>query len=837
MATDTTVSSAMIDSVTSSLGGLLKQVPVVGKMFGSMASMTQILDQNAQTWQALTASGASFDNNLLQMASSAANARLTLTELTKVVQDNSKMFAGLTGNVSTGSMMFTRASKHFFDETASVATQLRALGYTNTDLNEVLALQLSTYRGSAKQEAQRIKEATDSTAKLATEMDLLAKLTGVSRKEQLENMQKARTDMIAEARIREIAAKEGKSIDEVRQVYQEQLNRAMLNGVGQMFKEQFAYGNVISKEAGEQQAIIGAEAARAVVEQVKATTQLREDDATAFSDKTTVALSKMLQTPTFLNLAKIPGEVGDVARALLEAVGNRDNAITSFIAQNQKTDGTPYTRDEALLKLLEKSRETQEQQSLINKAVLQYQQVLTNVNATAATGLKSLVESDPVSKILEKIVSGISSTNLGITNLSALYPKLNEHLLKISEFEKTGNTKQKNAEISLMNKELASAIKPLPQEIQNAITVTMNSIVDGIRKAVHPDEKPTESTAYSFGKALHDFFTDARPLSVKISEIPGKIGDSAIHYFVQEALSRMNLPASPVPQVPQTVPPHMPLQAKAVGGKMNPGESYALNVQGIPQTLHKEANAGPEWVFNQQQVGLMQANFSQSLMQNRGILASQQDISRTSMQTNAKFLQTISDISSSFKLTQNSDGKFEAYFDSLEDKIGQSFSTLDFTNITNLVKETNNTSDELSASLLTISDRLQDTSEQKSNVTETLPAKYSLSLDHLTRLPRSIEVAEQVRAEKESTERLALEKEVRARAEQDAKKAASLKKDETEKGERVPVAPQPDKSVETLTAILHAVDRLNMQTRELIDQDSKLTSNLINATKRAHGFV
>jgi hypothetical protein len=76
---------------------------------------------------------------------------------------------------------------------------LKQAGYSNKELNDVLALQLTFQRSTFREDKESKAAAIESAGRLATEMDLQAKLTGKSREEQMENMRKQKDDMQIES--------------------------------------------------------------------------------------------------------------------------------------------------------------------------------------------------------------------------------------------------------------------------------------------------------------------------------------------------------------------------------------------------------------------------------------------------------------------------------------------------------------------------------------------------------------------------------------------------------------------------------------------------------------
>ena len=264
-------------------------------------AVRQEVQDGLGTWRKLSDSGASFSNDIIGMQAAAVGSRLTLDEFADVMKKNSGNFNGLGGNAAKGAEQFARLSKEMAD--SGVNDDLRRLGMSSKDINEVLALQVGLQQNINMDNEQQRKKAIESAVKLATEMDSMAKLTGVSRKEQEENMKKAQADMQVEAKMRIIGAKEGPEAEaKARAIYAEQYNAAQLRGQGQMFKEVFATGTIQSQEAASQVAVSGREA-QMTMAQAKATAAGDAKAASEYSKQAQVEALKNGQDVNKLNLA------------------------------------------------------------------------------------------------------------------------------------------------------------------------------------------------------------------------------------------------------------------------------------------------------------------------------------------------------------------------------------------------------------------------------------------------------------------------------------------------------------------------------------------------------
>ncbi len=224
------------------------------------------LENGLGTWRDLSKSGVSFNNDIIAMTAASAGARVGLGEFSQTIKENQVNLAGFGGGVGEGAKAFASLSKKMFD--AGEATDsLRQLGYTNKELNDILALQAgmigSSMRKGAEKDAIAIKSAQD----LAYEMDMIAKLTGKSREAQMESQKKLAADAAYQAKLDQAT----RGMDETKAAeYRAKMGaeyaKAEAMGLGQVFKETFTYGQVMSKQAATEQQIAlkaGTETARA----------------------------------------------------------------------------------------------------------------------------------------------------------------------------------------------------------------------------------------------------------------------------------------------------------------------------------------------------------------------------------------------------------------------------------------------------------------------------------------------------------------------------------------------------------------------------------------------
>ena len=216
-----------------------------------------------ETFQRLSSSGASFSGDLIGMTKSAYNSRLSLDQFSDLIKDNGARISGLGGNVTRGAEAFARLSKEFFDSGA--ANELRNIGYTSKDLNEILAIQASTQRAGYKDTEEGRRKSYMAAKELAEQMDAVAKLTGKSREQQMEQMKKDNVDGQVTSKIRLLANGDLEKEAMLRSEYNKLALEAAKRGDQELFKQQFAAGTYLTQAAGTQASVMGKQS-RAVEE-------------------------------------------------------------------------------------------------------------------------------------------------------------------------------------------------------------------------------------------------------------------------------------------------------------------------------------------------------------------------------------------------------------------------------------------------------------------------------------------------------------------------------------------------------------------------------------------
>lgn len=177
-----------------------------------LAALGQNIDQNVDTWRKLSDTGLSFGNDIMAMKDQASAARMSISEMSEVMQKNNSAMLGFGATSAASAKQLSKMSNEFF--TSGLGEQLRGMGYTTKELNDVLAVSISGSKIKDLNDKDSQAKALKAASALATEMDAVAKITGQSKQEQLDELRRKATDGQRMAAIDEAIAKGGEGAKE-----------------------------------------------------------------------------------------------------------------------------------------------------------------------------------------------------------------------------------------------------------------------------------------------------------------------------------------------------------------------------------------------------------------------------------------------------------------------------------------------------------------------------------------------------------------------------------------------------------------------------------------------
>lgn len=172
--------------------GAMNAIPVVGgvlaAVFGAVANAA---DRSTKSFQAAASVGATFNGSIVEFKNSATTAGMTMEDFGKLVSENGESLRLLGGTTDGGAKRFARLS----NGALKTSQDLYALGYSTEDVNQGLMNYTKFLGQSGKLGQQTDAQLIAGSKAYLKEMDLLAKVTGQTRKEQ----EDARAALLADA--------------------------------------------------------------------------------------------------------------------------------------------------------------------------------------------------------------------------------------------------------------------------------------------------------------------------------------------------------------------------------------------------------------------------------------------------------------------------------------------------------------------------------------------------------------------------------------------------------------------------------------------------------------
>ena len=158
----------------------------VSKIFSTLGGFVA---DSVRDWQQVSGLGLQMGGDAMAFRQAFSSTGMSARDFAGMLDTTKPAFALLTGNISTGAQAFGQMSFEIQNSTNSQA--FLKLGMGAKDMNEALAVTIASQgvqRIQGQTQQERMNSFLDSTVKLSREMDEQAKLTGMSRQEQLKNI-------------------------------------------------------------------------------------------------------------------------------------------------------------------------------------------------------------------------------------------------------------------------------------------------------------------------------------------------------------------------------------------------------------------------------------------------------------------------------------------------------------------------------------------------------------------------------------------------------------------------------------------------------------------------
>lgn len=185
------------------LSDFAQHIPLIG---GHLGLLTGMIDDNLSAFRELSAVGARFGDGLNDIRAASANAAMPLDEFVNLVSQNSMTMKMFGSSVATGASNFAAMSKQLRD---GPGKSLMGLGFTSTELNELLIDYAELQAGSFTRDRVQGRISAQNAAKFGEQLNGLAAATGKRRDQIMEEIKASQADIRMRAAMTRYQGEEG----------------------------------------------------------------------------------------------------------------------------------------------------------------------------------------------------------------------------------------------------------------------------------------------------------------------------------------------------------------------------------------------------------------------------------------------------------------------------------------------------------------------------------------------------------------------------------------------------------------------------------------------------
>jgi hypothetical protein len=522
-----------IESVSNSL---------VDLMTAPWQKMAQVIGTNVEAFKDLSQTGITFGNSMNNIRMGAADMRMSLDEFTGFMKENQKSFASLGGTVGKGAEAFANLSKQMIN--SELGEKMMQLGYSSSELNEVLAIQIGASKAKLSAEDGSRERAIASAMKMAEEMDSLAKLTGVSRKEQEESRKALQRDMALEAAMRlqtrnmskEDAEKYRANMMNIIETTKTERGEAAASAA----KEMITTGTLKTSEA-QASASMDAGGFQAMTRQIEAAKKGDTEGMNRAREEARKSSLEMQDNEAYLTVAsQVGGVAGQVARGQMGSMQTQYEGTKSLDEENKRNG---ITKD--LNGLMEQQKDLikkeQEARDGHTRAMIQAKIELDKANAAAVRSVgSSMAKGTEFDKAMNRTVDRVTDPKTRTTQ--------------------EGLEKQFDKDFGKISKEVAGAAGKGVEETTKILTEAVTEISNLAKKTIELIEK--------FKETLSDPKKTAATPASNPTAAPS---------------------ATPTATPAATTADKTPVQKRAEGGPVKPGEPYWVGEKGPELVVPEQA--------------------------------------------------------------------------------------------------------------------------------------------------------------------------------------------------------------------------------------------------------
>lgn len=156
-----------------------------------ITGLTGFTDGLIDTFREMSTVGGSFNNSLSEFIKTSALTGMSLSDFSELVTNNSKQLRMLGGSVTDGATRFGQISKEL---RRNFGSELTRVGFTMADMNEVLLEYTDFSISRMGRETRSNFHLAKAASQYSLELDNLARLTGISRKQLAQEIKDQQSD-------------------------------------------------------------------------------------------------------------------------------------------------------------------------------------------------------------------------------------------------------------------------------------------------------------------------------------------------------------------------------------------------------------------------------------------------------------------------------------------------------------------------------------------------------------------------------------------------------------------------------------------------------------------
>jgi len=413
-------------------------LPALGGLGAAFTGIVGYIERTNDTFNNLSKVGAGFNGDLGQLRLSAAETRMGFDQFGNMIGQNSEFLASFAGGVNGGAKQFTALSKSMWESGA--IDGFMNLGYTVNEANEFLMTNMKLLDRQARRDKMSTEQQVAAALELAGQMDVMAKLTGRSVKEQQSKLVDAQRDGATQSALRLL---EKKGVQGVQQGFTTAMTALEAGGpqLQALFQDMTQTGAPMS-EMTQQYMAANSEAAKYAKQMadVNKSNMDAETKKIKIAEIGALAVAAGLKSSDSIQNLTIGtyGQMSSFAKAqadVLEKTGPLINQMQDYAAKQGLVLGETITYQQAYLETLKQTKATsdtqtdgtgpnQDAQQAMNEATRTLADSASKVNTALADQIQS---NDKVSKLLAKSAEAFAavvggSATLAVASINGLTP-------------------------------------------------------------------------------------------------------------------------------------------------------------------------------------------------------------------------------------------------------------------------------------------------------------------------------------------------------------------------------------------------------------------------------